>query len=694
MKKFLFTLAALLMAGSLCAQEDYFYVEDFEVSQELLQQPTGKARRMTVNVYAHFDYMVSSWQVNMYLPEGVAIKNAEALEGMTIHGMDAVGNPKDYAVALASNFDTQRFIGASMEAGYYYPEGSDPDEDDPVTIGANKWLPGDYLMFSMTLQFDQDFQGGELTIESMLACGQDPRPGTCPKGETNTRVTNITVEGGQVVPQDLTGEIVVSEPTEDGIVTVAYTGEENVTIKVNGEEYNGENIQLVEGENTLVVTVEAEGYNTKEETFVVTWTAPVPQPQYLTGEILIGDADENGYVTIAYTGEEDVTIKVMVDGIYVPMTDGKIFLGAYGEAEVTVEVTAEGYEPMTATKTVNWEEPVLENLTGEIVVSEPDENGVVTVTYTGEEEVTVTVTVNGEPVDGDIVLAEGENTIVVTVEAAGYNTMEQTFVVTWTAPLPPYQTPAPEVTVDVQETQVVITATGEGTVTLYVNGQAVENPYIIARTDEVQFVTVYATAQRDADSYAGISESMYVEIPELEGQTDPHMQGYWLVAINANGGYEWYQMVEGSNGDYTTTLALDYDKFGYVYYDAQTAPVRHAVDYFIMINGVRYGAPEAEVNTVLGTALDNELFAESEGYYTLPVGYNYNMGVAIGPDGDYYVYAAQANFTGVDELNANKTVAGVRYFNLAGQEMQEANGMTIVVTTYTDGTTSAVKVMK
>ena len=39
-------------------------------------------------------------------------------------------------------------------------------------------------------------------------------------------------------------------------------------------------------------------------------------------------------------------------------------------------------------------------------------------------------------------------------------------------------------------------------------------------------------------------------------------------------------------------------------------------------------------------------------------------------------------------------IAGVRYFNMAGQEMKEANGMTIVVTTYTDGTSSAVKVMK
>jgi len=50
--------------------------------------------------------------------------------------------------------------------------------------------------------------------------------------------------------------------------------------------------------------------------------------------------------------------------------------------------------------------------------------------------------------------------------------------------------------------------------------------------------------------------------------------------------------------------------------------------------------------------------------------------------------------TSIDEMNAGKTVANVRYFNMAGQQMQEANGMTIVVTTYTDGTTSAVKVMK
>ncbi len=50
--------------------------------------------------------------------------------------------------------------------------------------------------------------------------------------------------------------------------------------------------------------------------------------------------------------------------------------------------------------------------------------------------------------------------------------------------------------------------------------------------------------------------------------------------------------------------------------------------------------------------------------------------------------------TSIDEMNAGKTVAGVRYFNMAGQEMQEANGICISVYTFTDGTQVAVKVMQ
>ena len=50
--------------------------------------------------------------------------------------------------------------------------------------------------------------------------------------------------------------------------------------------------------------------------------------------------------------------------------------------------------------------------------------------------------------------------------------------------------------------------------------------------------------------------------------------------------------------------------------------------------------------------------------------------------------------TNVDEINAGKTVASVRYYNVAGQQMAQPSGLTIKVTTYTDGTSSAVKVVK
>ena len=50
--------------------------------------------------------------------------------------------------------------------------------------------------------------------------------------------------------------------------------------------------------------------------------------------------------------------------------------------------------------------------------------------------------------------------------------------------------------------------------------------------------------------------------------------------------------------------------------------------------------------------------------------------------------------TGLDELSGDKAVSSVRYFNVAGQEMSQPNGMTIVVTTYSDGSTVATKVVK
>ena len=50
--------------------------------------------------------------------------------------------------------------------------------------------------------------------------------------------------------------------------------------------------------------------------------------------------------------------------------------------------------------------------------------------------------------------------------------------------------------------------------------------------------------------------------------------------------------------------------------------------------------------------------------------------------------------TAINEVSAGKTVANVSYYNLAGQKVTQPQGMTIKVTTYTDGSSSKIKVIK
>ena len=189
---------------------------------------------------------------------------------------------------------------------------------------------------------------------------------------------------------------------------------------------------------------------------------------------------------------------------------------------------------------------------------------------------------------------------------------------------------------------------------------------------------------------------------QVKGEDDEPVveESNYIVLIDQNGVEHQYELIEGTDGSYMTTVTLEYNPWGSFYWDEnlteeQNEANRPDVPFYFLINGVRYGASEDMVDTYLGNAMNNPLTAEAEdGVYTAPVGFAYTLGIAVVGENDYYVSAAVSHKTGVDEMNADKTVASQRVFNAAGQEMSEANGLTIVVTTYTDGTTSAVKVIK
>ena len=173
----------------------------------------------------------------------------------------------------------------------------------------------------------------------------------------------------------------------------------------------------------------------------------------------------------------------------------------------------------------------------------------------------------------------------------------------------------------------------------------------------------------DCGDESGFSK-FYFTLPteDVNGNPlDPEYISYSIFVDNGNGP----EIFHFTGDDYTFDLAYDEDIT--------------EVDYALYSNAVDFH------NYYVYMYRTNE-----EGYEPL---FTENIGIQV-----YYTVNGEKNASeivwlyqqqvGVDEVNAGKTVANVRYFNVAGQEMAQPEGMTIMVTTYTDGTTSAVKVVK
>ena len=133
-------------------------------------------------------------------------------------------------------------------------------------------------------------------------------------------------------------------------------------------------------------------------------------------------------------------------------------------------------------------------------------------------------------------------------------------------------------------------------------------------------------------------------------------------------------------------------------YDPETGIVSVPVGQYLMYN--EYADMGAQL--LWGHSI---LYQNEEGYYMYEYFIDDVDEILYKIDGDnLYLLGCEgdpnADFpeedpsSSVNEMNAGKQVANVRYFNLAGQEMAQPSGMTIQVTTFTDGTRTATKVMK
>ena len=222
---------------------------------------------------------------------------------------------------------------------------------------------------------------------------------------------------------------------------------------------------------------------------------------------------------------------------------------------------------------------------------------------------------------------------------------------------------------------------------IYVEGVEGNNYTIEGLDPETTYEVQVQGVNADGRVSNWTESTLFTTLEEGETPEDPHMTGYWVVTILADGTEEFLELQEGTNGDFVNLVDVIYPTY------------EHTGNFYFMINGVAYGAEADATLAVLGDADQNPLTEGTNTYY-VDNGYSYVLGIHFIMDentGDlvgYSAYVARGGAVDVNEMNAGKTVASERYFNVAGQEMAQPNGVTIKVITYTDGTTSTVKVVK
>ena len=756
MKKFLFTLAALFVAGSAFASS-FLYMDKYDL--------VGKTGEQTLVVKAHFEEYVSAVDFTFTLPEGLTITDFEAGEDMIINYYNSAGRAKS-TTPEPSTMDNKHFIIITgTVAGYYQLE-----DGTWEAYGVLKWEPGNHEEFMIIyVNVDENYAGGDVAISTTPSCGEDTREGvtrattkdgkenvvwgwtpgeepqpapeptfreadgklyaecadhevvlmlddkavdnpyTLPAATFEEQVLNFTAytvanadESGnsEVVPYQVTidakADAKADAPkfrVEDGKLYAESAQGLDVVMMLNGAEC--ENPYTLPTENTsytedivlnFTAYAKADGVNYNINSDNATYQHVVA---HLTKKAVESPSIQRNIV-------DNNTVEIIITPD--PATDGALEWTAdpmpgraetltytRGDADYTVHVeawTEEGPTCQASEKEIA--DIVIPAKPAPDVTKTPSvtysyENGELTVwAYGSDDDAVYTLYCDGVEFNGEMPIAfdiyEGYNhTWTATAIAPGKTVSEMSdeCVINIPAEEKVYITPDPkfgEPVVNVYDVTVPVTGEGHlvitvtlGEKTLNFEGDNAVN-VVIPRGEYDDFAIINATATPSVpdgfDSVQpGQATSDLIDIPALVYTETPN--------INVNyGKAEWDE--EGNlikDGRYAEVTITSEDG----------AVIEYSLDggkTWLTYNGMFLIEGEGEYEVMARATAPDKATAEN------------SKPVVI------------TKATGVNELVNGKAVAGVRYFNMAGQEMKEANGVTIVVTTYTDGTTSAVKVMK
>ena len=666
MKKFLFTLAALLMASSAFAT-CVFYIEDFDIPKDMVN------KNVNIDIQADFEEYVSAWQLTIHLPEGLQLVGVKKGADMTLTYTDEFGDEATSAPDITRQGN--KLIVAVMVGNY---------DADGNLYGVAKWGPGHYdQMMILVVKAGEDYAGGEVTLETEFACGRDTRPEIDENRCTNEPVTSepAIVQFEQTYAPAPT----FSYDADTYTMTATCEGYE-VELYANGTKVdNPYTVEQTEEEQEIVfsaITLKNEEDNNSPETFYEENPVIVPAKVVVTPDAptyWVSQDDDFIYLHFELAENAEEGTELVIYNENGDEVEGPVVAVARPEydpdaAEVHAIYTAYAVlndvqsAPLNVDEIVPQKAQVLEQTaTPTVQIVETEEGFEITATGDG----TITLYVNDE------VVAEGESPVTYTVLKADYPDGEE----------------------------IPVTAT------------ALEDGKTISEWAPAQTIEILATLKGAIN---------FGEVDQETGRFDVSYNGNEDVTITLNN--EEITLVRGENFTYqlpaygtydvTATSAAEgyYDKSkdATLVWNAPVTPEQTAApevvttpgdDAYTITGQVKAGDPEAEVTIFVWDEEEEDWVAVGNPFIVTRTEEDQTVKIKVvshiegQTDGevtmDVTVPAKPADpGTGVNELMNGKAIANVRYFNMAGQEMQEANGVTIVVTTYTDGTTSAVKVMK
>ena len=147
----------------------------------------------------------------------------------------------------------------------------------------------------------------------------------------------------------------------------------NVVLKLNGEEVENpyqiepEEEELVLNFSAYTIANEGEDRNSAEKEYegnpiTIPALDPYVEPEEptvdpeLTGQIAYNGPDETGKINITYSGEEDVTFTVILNGQPAILGENNELQLQEGVNNIGVRIGASGYSDKSATFTINWPE--------------------------------------------------------------------------------------------------------------------------------------------------------------------------------------------------------------------------------------------------------------------------------------------------------------------------------------------------